>query len=538
VILRPYQQTTLDKLIEWFERNPEGNPIVAACVGAGKSVMIAELCRIAARGFEYRSRVLVTVPSKELLEQNYAKMIAVAPDLRIGIKSASVGRKDHAFDKDIVIATPGSVVKNPGDLGRLDLVMVDECHLIPNRDVGQYRKLIAGCQRFNPDLRVIGWTGTPFRGNGVWLHSGEERLFHDIAARVTLQDLLAQGYLSPLVPTMPNFQISGDGVRTSGDDYVISALAEKLDQAELIGRVADEICRLGADRKKWLVFAVTVQHAQHIAAALQYRGISATHVSGETPKAERDRIILGFRHGRYRAMVNVAVLTTGFDVPEVDLLALVRNTKSPVLYSQIAGRAMRISPGKTDALWLDFTDTTANLGPVDEIRGRNEPKAREGEATAPFKLCPECGASSPAGAAVCANEECGFVFPPPEPKVYAYTSGAAILSNNKFGYKEINIARTTYRSHQSKRTDQFMLRADYWSGMRIVASEYVCLEHEGYARQKAERWWRERYAGKFDLPVPTSVAQALDMVPWLREPKQITVKFGEKFPELVAAKFE
>ncbi len=537
--LRPYQQRTLDELMAWFEGTPEGNPIVSACVGAGKSVMIAELCRMAARGYQdYRSRVLITVPSKELLEQNYAKLVALAPDLRIGVVSASAGRKDTAFDKDVVIATPGSVVKQSGNLGRLDLILVDECHLIPTKDQGQYRELIKGCQQFNRDLRVIGWTGSPFRGNGVWLTSGQDRLFTDIAARVTLDELLTQGFLSPLTPGVPNLQISGDGIAVDAKtgDYRVNALAERLDQADIVERVAEEICRMGADRKKWLVFAVTVKHAEHLAQAIHRRGISATHVSGETPKAERERIIAGFRQGRFRCLVNVAVLTTGFDVPEVDLLALVRNTKSPVLYTQIAGRAMRIAEGKTDALWLDFTDTTLNLGPVNEIKGRNEPKPREGDVSAPFKICSECGKNNPAGAQVCAH--CGDAFPEPDRKMYGHVNGADVLSGATFGYKDIHVARMTYRSHQSKRTDQFMLKAEYWSGMRMVCSEYICLEHTGYARHKAERWWRERYAGKLDLPVPSSVVHALDMVNWLREPKRITVKYGGKFPELIAARFD
>jgi DNA repair protein RadD len=444
-----------------------------------------------------------------------------------------------AFDKDVIIATVGSVIRNPGNLGRLDLIMIDECHLVARKDTGQYRELIAACQRFNPALRVIGWTGTPFRGNGVWLTEGEERLFTDIAARVSISELLAEGYLSPLVPGIPKIQVSGNDIAIDAKtgDYKINALAEKLDQKELTAQIAEEICALGRDRKKWLVFGVTVAHAEHLKNALVSRGIAAALVTGETPKAERERTIAAFRAGRYHALVNVAVLTTGFDVPDVDLIALVRNTKSPVLYTQIAGRGLRIADGKQDCLWLDFTDTTMTLGPVDQIKGRAEPKRRDDESGAPFKICDDCGATNSAGASVCV--QCGVLFPAPERKIYSQVNGADILSGAQFGYKELPVVKVTYHSHQKKGTDDvFILRVNYFSGMRVACSEWICLEHTGYARAKAERWWKERFTGKFDLPVPHNVVEALYMTDWLKTPSRILVKYGGKYPEFIRAIFE
>ena len=175
VTLRPYQTRTLEELDAWFMDNETGHPIVHACVGAGKSVMIAEYCRRAVLEYPgYRARILMLVPSKELLIQNFEKLKPLTSDIYIGIISASAGRKDAAFDKDLVIATVGSVAKNPGMLGRLDLIMVDECHLISRKDSGQYRELIAACQRYNPSLRVIGLTGTPFLNASLSGKKGED----------------------------------------------------------------------------------------------------------------------------------------------------------------------------------------------------------------------------------------------------------------------------------------------------------------------------------------------------------------------------
>lgn len=527
--LRPYQRAVIDQLYDWFLANQEGNPIVAACVGAGKSIMIAALCHEAARGFDVRARVLVVVPSKELAEQNLSKLVAVAPDLNIGILSASLGRKDYVQDKDVVLGTVGTLAKRADRLGLIDLILIDECHLVSRTDTGQYRELIRGCQRNNAAVRVIGWTGTPFRGNGVWLHDGEQRLFTDIAARVTLRDLLDQGYLAPLVIAPPKTQITGEGVGTSNGDYIVSQLAQRLDNPEITQRIAGELVDLGAERKKWMVFCVTVEHAQHMAAELQGRGIACAVVSAGTPKAERERLIVAFRAGHLRALVNVAVLTTGFDVPDVDLIALVRNTKSPVLYVQIAGRGMRTSPAKQDCLWLDFTDTTALLGPVDEIAGRSEPKKKEPGA-APFRLCDKCGANNKAGAAVC--EKCGAAFPPPASMVNTVHSQAGVLS----GVPRLEVMPVdgiSYTVRESKKDKTPYLRVEFQCGFDTYNANLL-LSHEGFARHKAIAEWRRLTAPASSPKDSHEAARLLNSgAVALRQIQGITVDMNSKWKNVV-----
>jgi len=499
MILRPYQKAALDDLYDWFRANPEGNPIVSACVGAGKSVMIAALCHHAATGFETRSRVLIVVPSKELAEQNLAKLIAIAPDLRIGIQSASLGRKDFVHDKDVILGTVGTLARCADRLGLFDLILIDECHLVSRSDTGMYRDLIKGCQRNNAAVRVIGWTGTPFRGNGIWLTEGEQRLFTDIAARVTMRELLDEGFLAPLVIAPPKTQISGAGVGTAQGDYIVSQLAQRLDQPEVTTRIADELVELGAERRKWMVFCVTVDHAVNMAAALADRGIPCAVVSANTPKALRESYIADFRAGRVRALVNVAVLTTGFDVPDVDLIALVRNTKSPVLYVQIAGRGMRTAPGKTDCLWLDFTDTTSLLGPVDEVKGRAEPKKQPG-GQAPFKICDHCGASNKAGAAICV--QCKAEFPPPASTVNTVASQASVLSGTP-RLEVVGVESICYGLETSKAGVPY-LRITFDCGLESYRLNLM-LSHDGYAQHKSMQDWHRLTWPRSN---PTSAEQA------------------------------
>jgi DNA repair protein RadD len=527
--LRPYQERALDELWTWFGKHNDGNPIVEAAVGAGKSLMIAALAQ-RADAEHPGTRILVLVHQKELLEQNIEKIMAIWPGVDIGIYSASHGRKQ--LGKQITYATIGSIYKKAHEIGRIDIVLADECHLINPKEIGMWRNFLADLSITCPHTRTIGWTGTPFRGNGVWLTAGDDPLFTNIATRVTMRELLELEFLTPLVPAPTVTRIDAQDVRTSGDDYVISELAKVTDTAELVEATCSEIVQLAADRKRWLVFAVTIAHAEHVRDALLRRGVVAQMVSSETPKAERARLIGDFRAGRIRCLVNVAVLTTGFDVPEVDFIALLRATKSPVLYVQIAGRGMRLAKDKTNCLWADFTDTTTNMGPVDAIKGRLPSGNRKGDA--PMKLCPECGSQNPAASPVCID--CGFNFPEPERiKHGARASAAAVLSSQREEMiVTVPVDSVRYCLHQKEGSPP-SLRVEYYGGMLRVASEWVCLSHHGYARKKAESWWTTR--SKIDA-IPGDVEAAIEWLDYdegiLRQPAAIIVSKADKYPQIVS----
>jgi DNA repair protein RadD len=531
--LRPYQGRTLDELWGWFSKHDGGNPIVEACVGAGKSLMIAALAQRADQEYP-GTRILVLVHQKELLEQNVDKIVTIWPEANVGIYSAGAGRKDLGCQ--ITYATIGSIYRDAHLLGRIDIVLADECHLINPKDTGMWRKFLTDLAKYCPSARTIGWTGTPFRGNGVWLTAGDEPLFTNVATRVTMRELLDLGFLSPLVPATTVTRIDAHDVRTSGDDYVVSELAKVTDTEELVEATCDEIVQLAADRKRWLVFAVTIAHAGHVCEALKRRGVVAAMVSAETPKGERAALISAFRAGRIKCLVNVAVLTTGFDVPELDFIALLRATKSPVLYVQIAGRGMRLAPGKTDCLWADFTDTTALMGPVDAVKGRLPTGGRKGEA--PHKLCPSCGSRNAAAAPECLD--CGYLFPEPERiKHGIQASAAAVLSSQQETlFTTVPVDEVRYRLHHKEGSPP-SLRVEYYSGMVRAASEWVCMSHSGYARKKAEGWWRVR--STIDA-IPPSTEEALEWLQYsdaiLRKPAAVIVNKSSKYPSIVSYQWQ
>jgi DNA repair protein RadD len=522
--LRPYQSRTIEKLWAWFRRNPSGHPIVEVAVGGGKSILVAETIR---QALEYPgARVLMCVASRELCKQNAERLLHLWPEAPVGIYSA--GLKSRNLENRIIYATIGSIYKRWHQLGHLDLLLIDEAHNVSAKDRGMYRDLIRNLHQVCPNMRVIGWTGTAFHGNGVWLHDGDEPLFTDIAARVTMRELLDQGYLAPLVTPKTTTRLSADGVRTRGGDFIVSQLAKAIDKEDLVSACADELAVLGAERKRWFVFAATVEHCHHVRDALRARGISAEVVSANTPHKERDAYLSAIKAGRLRALVSVACLTTGIDVPNLDLVCLMRNTRSPVLFVQMLGRAMRTAPEKHDALFVDFTDSLEVLGPVDLIKGRA--KRQGGTSDAPFKTCDNCGARNAASARECI--ECGQAFEIIEkPRHSDIVSTAPALSSDfapRLERHEVHHAE--YRYWPGRDGKPPTLNVTYSGPLMRIASEWLCFEHQGYARSKAVTWWVQRAPGTV---VPKTIEEAEQRAPLeLRIPSAIIVDTRPKYPEI------
>lgn len=539
--LRPIQERCLEDLWTWFVANAQGNPIVDACVGAGKSLLLAAVAQRAHREAP-GTRILVIVHQKELLQQNVEKLMRLWPGADVGMYSAAVGRKSTG--NQLIYSTIGSIYKKASRLGRIDIIMCDECHLVSSKDQGMWRDFLREMSLINPHARVIGWTGTPFRGNGVWLTAGEKPLFTSIAARITMTEMLQLGYLCPLVPVRADTQIDASGVAIDSKtgDYKVSGLAAVADKSDVVSRCCAEIVRRGANRKRWLAFAVTVDHAGHVRDGLRELGVTAEVVTADTPKAEREALISAYRSGRIRCLVNVAVLTTGFDVPEIDLIALLRETKSPVLYVQIAGRGMRcvggdltssIKAGKSDCLWLDFTSTTRDMGPVDQIKGRGP--SPKGSAPAPFRICDACGEQNHASAAFC--KACGAAFPEPVRVRHGDEADTAAVLSMQTDYLRpwYDITNVAYKPHQKLGAPTSMA-VEYFSGPKVVAREWVALEHPGYGRLRAEAWWTER-AG-IGAPLPINVEQGIQMSGQLTRPKRIQVSLENKYPEIISYDYQ
>lgn len=537
--LRTYQQTSIDALYGWWQKHSAINdcPILVLPTGAGKSVVIAELVRLLFDTWpESHPRTVVLVPSKELAEQNADKLMRILPShIRVGYYSASLGRKQP--DADVIVATIGSIAKNAHLLGNIRCVVIDECHLVNPDGAGQYRQFLAELANYCA-FRVVGFTATPFRGNGVWLTDGDDPLFTGIAHETPVSELLQAGYLSPLIRPIDAIQsrIDTSGIGTTSGDYNIGQLSDRV--SDYLPAAADEACALAAGRQKWIAFLPTVANAESFAELLNQRGIPTLVVCGDTPKKEREQRIASFRRGEVRCLVTVLALATGFDVPDVDCIIWLRPTQSPVLYVQGAGRGLRIAEGKQNCLWIDFSDTTERLGPVDGIRGRKRGRKKL-DAVAPFAVCGECGNQvRPASSLEC--PDCGATLREPEPEESRAASNAAIMAHQvQPKINDYPVTRVSYARHQKPGSPD-SLRVEYWSGLRIVAREWICLDHTGFARGKAERWWVQRNPPHFGF-VPGSVDQAFEWMDdgfELRQPTEITLNESGKYPEIVSYQWE
>lgn len=478
MILRDYQQRTIDQLYDWFARGNKGNPCLVLPTGAGKSVIIAALCRDALQQWP-ETRVLMLTHVKELIEQNYARMLAVWPNAPIGIYSASIGRKQAG--EPITFAGIQSVRTKADEIGHVDLVIVDECHTISHKDEGGYRTLINALTEINPHLRVVGLTATPWRLGHGRICDGSA-LFSDLIEPVSIEELLYLKHLAPLHSKKTDYKLSTAGVHKRGGEFIESELQDAMDTHLNNRKTVAEIIRRAGDRKAWLIFCTGVKHSEHIAEELTANGIPAACITGGTPKAERARLLDEFKAGHIRAMTNANVLTTGFDYPDIDLIAFLRPTMSPSLYVQMAGRGLRPKSHTDHCLVLDFAGNVETHGPITNVR---EPKkAGEKPGEAPMKVCPECQELVAISARSC--PACGYAFPPPEEKVWKL-SDADIMRDEPSG-KTMDVTSWKFSPHTSSTSGKDMIKITYYGALSDKPiHEYMAIFHEGYAGEKAAR---------------------------------------------------
>ena len=466
-MLRDYQQRAIDQLYAWFSENSTGNPCLVLPTGAGKSHIIAALCRDAIGSWP-DTRILMLTHVKELIEQNAEKLREHWPAAPMGIYSASVGKKD--VDK-ITFAGIQSVRSKANLIGYVDLVIIDEAHLVSHREEGGYRNLIDDLTAINPRLRVIGLTATPWRlGHGKISDGGA--LFDALIEPVTIPELIARGYLAPLRSKVTENAIDVTGVAKRGGEYVEKHLQAAVNDGGLTANIVDEIIRRAEDRRSWLIFCTGVEHSHTVSDQLQARGIAAATITGATPKAERERLIRQFKSGAIRAMTNASVLATGFDHPGIDLIAMLRPTMSPSLYVQMAGRGLRVKPHTDHCLVLDFAGVVAQHGPITNVTPPKQ--AGDGGGDPPVKTCPDCAELVHPSVMTCPS--CGYVFqakPKPPPKLH---------SDDIMGIEPITMSVTDWqwRVKKSTRTGNSMLVVTYYGALSDrPITEYLCVAHGG-----------------------------------------------------------
>jgi DNA repair protein RadD len=520
--LRPYQQAAITSIYDYFQ-NHKGNPLVVIPTAGGKSLVMAAFIEGVLKAWPDQ-RILIVTHVRELIAQNHAEMIGLWPEAPAGIYSAGLGKREARAQ--ILFAGIQSIHRRAQEVGHTDLVLIDEAHLIPGNSSTMYRRFLDALTRINPALKVIGLTATPFRLDSGMLHEGKDALFTDIAYEAPVRDLIDAGYLSPLVSKQPATRLDVSKVGTRAGDFIQRDLAAAVDQEAITRAAVTEIIEHGRERKSWLAFCSGVEHARHVAEEFGRQGIICSTIFGDTPKEDRDAIIAAFKRGEIRALASMGVLTTGFNAPAVDLIALLRPTKSAGLYVQMVGRGTRLAPGKENCLVLDFAGNVRRHGPIDLVRPRRPGEAGGGEA--PTKLCPECDSIIALSAAEC--PDCGYVFPARKVKVKPTAATLPVLSPK---VQWLPVHGVSYSRHD-KLGGLPSLKVTYSCGLKSY-SEWVCIEHQGYARQKAVEWWRQRAPG---CPVPPTVDQAISEAARLARPSEISVRPSGRYVEVSGHRFD
>jgi len=475
-VLRAYQQLAIDQLYDWMG-NHNGNPCLVLPTGAGKSHVVAALCKDAVQNWP-ETRILMLTHVKELIEQNAEKMLQHWPNAPMGIYSASIGKRQ--LGEPITFAGIQSVRNKANLLGHVDLIIIDECHLVSHKDEGGYRGLIDQLTQINPHLRVIGLTATPYRlGHG--LITDKPAIFDGLIEPVTIPGLIEQGYLATLRSKVTTAKLSVDGVHKRGGEYIESELQAAVNTDPLNAAVVQEVIKLAGVRKSWLFFCAGIDHARNVAVMLNALGVPADVVTGDTSKKERAQIIADFKAGRLKALTNANVLTTGFDYPDIDLIAMLRPTLSPGLYVQMAGRGLRLKSHTDHCLVLDFAGVVARHGPIVAVEPPK--KGGTGEGDAPIKVCDHCGEINHAAVKNCSN--CGEAFPEPEPPP------PKLHNDDIMGLEgsEMDVKEWVWRIHESRTSGKEMLTVTYY-GKNLSdkpVTEYITILHEGHAGEKARR---------------------------------------------------
>ena len=556
--LRDYQSDAKAALYDYLRRK-DGNPCVVIPTAGGKSICIASVAADAVN--LWHGRVLILAHVKELVEQNSKELKGLCPDLPVGVYSAGLDRRDT---KEPVIVAGIQSIYNKIDLFEpFDLVMVDEVHMVPPDGEGRYQTFLNAARAKNPNVRMVGWTATPFRTQGG-LICRPENLFNEVCYEANVKDLIDAGWLSKITAKAGIANADLDHLHIRAGEFVAEDVEKAMGEDRLVATACREIVEKTKDRKACLVFCTSVEHCRKVAEQIsRFSGEECAVVTGDTPSEKRDEIIrrlkgesiatdlFGGTLPPLKYCCNVSVMTTGTNIRRLDTIALLRPTASAGLYIQMVGRGFRLSPetGKTECLVLDYGKNVERFGPIDAIRITEPPSGGNREPLA--KVCPQCRSLVPLSVMLC--KECGYQFPRQEAERRtheAHADNAAILSGEVTleTHDVTDVLFQVWTKRDALPDDPHTVRVTYrceaesgslYDARSCNFSEWVCPEHTGFARAKFEKWWNARASADAVMPDRAEDVCEAEFMGLLRTVKRITVRrvAGRQYPEIVGYEF-
>ena len=398
--LRPRQKAFVERSVSAL--NARRNTLGVAPTGAGKTIMLSAVTGESIK--DTGAKVCILAHRDELTAQNRAKFERVVPNVGTSVVDAY----EKSWGGQVTFAMVPTLARssNLDGMPRLDLLVIDEAH---HAVAASYRRIIDRVRDANPEARVFGVTATPNRGD----RKGLREVFDNVADQISLGELIASGHLVPPRTFVIDVGVQDElkSVRRTSSDFDMSEVANIMDRAPVTEEVIRHWKEKAGDRQT-VIFCSTVEHAAHVRDAFQAAGISAALIHGEMPSETRKSVLADYAGGKIRVIVNVAVLTEGWDHPPTSCVVLLRPSSYKSTMIQMVGRGLRTVdpeefPGvvKTDCVVLDFGTSSLIHGTLEQDVDLDG-KTSSGEA--PTKACPSCGADIPLASGECPI--CGDAF--------------------------------------------------------------------------------------------------------------------------------
>ena len=401
MLLRPYQEIAVKSAIDALDKH--GNTVVVAPTGAGKTIMLSALI---GQRCDTRRNVLVLQHRDELVNQNIDKFHRVNPSISTSVVNAE--QKDWEGDTVFSMVQTLTRPSNLGNMKKIDMVVVDESHHVV---ADTYLRIINHAKETNENVEIVGFTATPNRGD----KKGLRGVFTNCSHQIEISTLIREGFLVTPKTYVIDVGVRSElqNVRKTVVDFDMDQVARIMNKRAINQRVVSEWLDKAHDRKT-VVFCSTVAHAEDLCQELVDEGINAKIVTGNTDKTERREILEDLSSGDTQVVVNVSVLTEGFDSPPVSCIVLTRPCSYKSTMDQMIGRGLRIIDQneypdvvKTDCVVLDFGTSVLTHGSLEE-EVNLEGSQSELQGQAPEKVCPECKSVVPLSVRECPM--CGFEF--------------------------------------------------------------------------------------------------------------------------------
>ena len=536
---RWYQNEAAEAAFKDVISSPDIHPVIAAPTGSGKTPII---CKLIEKIFNHNpfGKILVLSHSQSIVEQDHLSLEKYFDGFPIGLYAAGL---ESRIISSITVAQIQSAYRKPDLFKTFTTVIIDEAHAVTTKDTGMYRKFLAKIK-----ANYIGLTATPFRTGHGYIYKGEDALFNKLSYDLTnfenFNRLIDEGFLCNLIPKRTELQYDRKKLtKTVAGDFSQKQSSEEFGREEITQQCVLETIHYGKKLKKWLCFAIDIKHAELIKKLFEQKGIPAGVVHS---KMEEDfkQVVNAHKNGDIKVLVNVDMLTTGYDDPEIDLIAMMRPTKSLIIHVQTMGRGSRVvyAPGydldsiqgridairnsiKPACLVLDFAHNTNSLGLVNALSVKQHNK--KGGSEAVTKLCPECDVYNPGAARHCIN--CGHEFVFKERlKLTASTTDIIKRKQEAPANKKIeelsgwvNVSDIQYKRYNSNRGNPDCLMVVYKTGMTQV-KDFIPVESTGKAKYFAKHWINFRWNSM--EPKPNNLTDLMLNLDKLKKPKQIKVK--------------